>query len=224
MYGIAEFGGSVGRPERYTGEQQQLCNGACQCSGAARRIYGLVRRECGFGHQCADGHTDGEPEAPSQSVAVQLNAATAALSLNATSLSFGNVAVGTAVTKSVTVTSSGTVAVNLNSDSISGTGYLGFGRKLPCHPESGTGDGVDGSVQSHQCQLFNRAIDHCEQCSDGNGQPERHRHNCHADGQCSVLQQHLDYGSAGGCLHRDPVRFSAHRRPERFNAPAAAAR
>src|ERR1700739_1576481 len=54
-----------------------------------------------------------------------------ALSLNATSLSFGNVSVGTAVTKSITATSTGTAAVTINSDSISGTGVSGSGGTLP---------------------------------------------------------------------------------------------
>jgi hypothetical protein len=62
---------------------------------------------------------------------LQLNAATPALSLSSTSLTFGNVAVGTAVTKSVTVTSSGTVAVTVNSDSISGTGFTVSGGSFP---------------------------------------------------------------------------------------------
>ena len=53
------------------------------------------------------------------------------LSLSATSLAFGNVSVGTAVTKSVTVTSSGTAAVTINSDSISGTGYSVSGGSFP---------------------------------------------------------------------------------------------
>ncbi|WP_348260872.1 choice-of-anchor D domain-containing protein [Telmatobacter sp. DSM 110680] len=67
----------------------------------------------------------------SQSFALQLNAATPALTLSATSLSFGNVAVGTAVTKSVTITSSGTVAVTINSDSISGSGFSVSGGSFP---------------------------------------------------------------------------------------------
>jgi hypothetical protein len=67
----------------------------------------------------------------SKSFALQLNAATAALSLNASSLSFGNISVGTAVTKSVTITSSGTSAVTINSASISGTGFSVLGGSLP---------------------------------------------------------------------------------------------
>src|SRR6201998_4663895 len=54
-----------------------------------------------------------------------------ALSLNATSLSFGNVSVGTAVTKSITATSTGTAAVTINSDSITGTGFSVSGGRFP---------------------------------------------------------------------------------------------
>jgi len=67
----------------------------------------------------------------SKSFAIQLNAAVPSLSLSATSLSFGNVSVGTAVTKSVTVTSSGTAAVTINSDSITGTGFSVSGGGFP---------------------------------------------------------------------------------------------
>src|SRR5262249_37760901 len=49
----------------------------------------------------------------------------------ASSLSFGNVSVGTAVTKSITLTSSGTVAVTINSDSISGSGFTVSGGGFP---------------------------------------------------------------------------------------------
>ncbi|MGC2615174.1 MAG: choice-of-anchor D domain-containing protein [Terracidiphilus sp.] len=46
-------------------------------------------------------------------------------------MSFGNVSVGTAVTKSVILTSSGTMAVKINSDSITGTGFSVSGGGFP---------------------------------------------------------------------------------------------
>jgi len=72
----------------------------------------------------------------SKTYSLQLNAATSALTLSSTSLAFGNVAVGTAVTKSVTVTSSGTVPVKISSDSITGTGFSvsGGGFPVTLHP------------------------------------------------------------------------------------------
>src|SRR5579863_348188 len=70
-------------------------------------------------------------DSTSKSFAIQLNAATPVLSLSSTSLAFGNVAVGTAVTKSVTVTSTGTAAVKVNSASVTGTGYTVSGGNFP---------------------------------------------------------------------------------------------
>ena len=67
----------------------------------------------------------------SRSYGLQLNAATSSLSLSTASLAFGNVAVGTAVTKSVTVTSNGTVAVTINSDAITGAGFSVSGGGFP---------------------------------------------------------------------------------------------
>src|SRR5215469_1012703 len=74
----------------------------------------------------------------SQTDAIQLEAPAAstpstspALSASVTSLTFGNVSVGTAVTQSVTLTSSGTAPVTLNSDSISGTGFSVKGGNFP---------------------------------------------------------------------------------------------
>jgi hypothetical protein len=69
--------------------------------------------------------------ASSKSFALKLNAATASLSLSSTSLAFGNVSVGTAVTKSITMTSNGTVAVSISADSIAGTGFSVSGGSFP---------------------------------------------------------------------------------------------
>ena len=65
--------------------------------------------------------------------AITLSPATGspALTLSATSLSFGNVSLGTAVTKSVTLTSSGSTAVTVNSISLAGSGFLMSPVSLP---------------------------------------------------------------------------------------------
>lgn len=56
---------------------------------------------------------------------------TASLSLSTSSLQFGDVAVGTAVTKSVTVTSTGNLPVTIKSDSTTGTGFSVSGGSFP---------------------------------------------------------------------------------------------
>jgi hypothetical protein len=55
----------------------------------------------------------------------------AGLTVNSSSVSFGNVAVGTPSTQSVTLTSSGTAAVTVNSVSLSGTGFTESGATFP---------------------------------------------------------------------------------------------
>jgi len=70
----------------------------------------------------------------SRSVAIQLNASktsAASLSLSTTSMQFGDVSVGTAVTKSVTLTSTGNAPVTVKSDSITGTGFTVSGGNFP---------------------------------------------------------------------------------------------
>lgn len=59
----------------------------------------------------------------SRSVVLQLKPSAAVLALSTSSLAFGNVSVGTAVSKSVTLTSTGNAAVTINSGSITGTGF-----------------------------------------------------------------------------------------------------
>jgi hypothetical protein len=54
---------------------------------------------------------------------LQLNAAIAGLSLTTTSVAFGSVNLNTATTQVVTLSSSGTAPVTINSASISGTGF-----------------------------------------------------------------------------------------------------
>ena len=70
----------------------------------------------------------------SRNVAIQLkasNASAPAITLSTSSMQFGDVSVGTAVTKSVTITSSGNVPVNVKSDSITGAGFSVSGGSLP---------------------------------------------------------------------------------------------
>jgi hypothetical protein len=55
----------------------------------------------------------------------------AALSVNATSISFGNVSLNNPSTQSITLTSSGTVPVTVSSASITGTGYAISGAAFP---------------------------------------------------------------------------------------------
>lgn len=59
----------------------------------------------------------------SQSVSLQLNAAAAALTVNATSISFGNVILSKLGLQTLTLTSSGTLAVTVNSVSLTGSAF-----------------------------------------------------------------------------------------------------
>ena len=67
----------------------------------------------------------------SKSISLQLNSSAAGLTLSTSSLAFGNVSVGTAVTKSVTLTSTGTAPVTIKSNTITGTGFSVSGGSFP---------------------------------------------------------------------------------------------
>jgi hypothetical protein len=63
--------------------------------------------------------------------------AAAGLTVNSSTVAFGNVAVGTPSTQSVTLTSSGTAAVTVSAVSLSGTGFTMTGATLPLTLNSG---------------------------------------------------------------------------------------
>jgi hypothetical protein len=63
--------------------------------------------------------------------ALQLTPALATLSVNATSIPFGNVSLNNPSTQSITLTSSGTMPVTVNSATITGTGYTMSGASFP---------------------------------------------------------------------------------------------
>jgi hypothetical protein len=67
----------------------------------------------------------------SKTFALQLNAAVPTLSINSTSVAFGNVALNTLATQSVTLTSTGTAPVTVNSAVLTGTGFALSGPALP---------------------------------------------------------------------------------------------
>jgi Abnormal spindle-like microcephaly-assoc'd, ASPM-SPD-2-Hydin len=67
----------------------------------------------------------------SKTFPLTLNAATSALSLSSTSVAFGTDALNTAITKTVTLTSSGTVALTINGATVSGTGFGDSGISFP---------------------------------------------------------------------------------------------
>ena len=78
----------------------------------------------------------------SRDVAIQLKSSkgatsSASLSLSTSSMQFGDVAVGTAVTKSVTVTSTGNVPATIESDSTRGTGFSVSGGSFPASLKPG---------------------------------------------------------------------------------------
>lgn len=70
----------------------------------------------------------------SKSVGLRLKASKASvpsLGLSTSSLAFGNVSLGTSVSKSITLTSNGTAPVTIKSDSITGTGFSRSGGRFP---------------------------------------------------------------------------------------------
>jgi hypothetical protein len=62
---------------------------------------------------------------------LQLGAAVPALSVNATSISFGNVGLNTPTTQSITLTSTGSAPVTVSSVTISGAGFSFSGASFP---------------------------------------------------------------------------------------------
>jgi hypothetical protein len=62
---------------------------------------------------------------------LQLNAAILALSINATSVAFGDVVVNTPATQSVTLTSTGTVPVTVDGATLMGAGFTLSGAEFP---------------------------------------------------------------------------------------------
>ena len=67
----------------------------------------------------------------SKTFALQLNTGTSTLSVNATSVGFGNVVLNSPATQSITFTSTGTASVTINSGTITGTGFTMSGITFP---------------------------------------------------------------------------------------------
>ncbi len=67
----------------------------------------------------------------SRSFALQLNVATATLSIDATNVSFGNVVVNNQSSQAITLTSTGTGPVTVNSASVTGSGFTVSGAAFP---------------------------------------------------------------------------------------------
>jgi Abnormal spindle-like microcephaly-assoc'd, ASPM-SPD-2-Hydin len=67
----------------------------------------------------------------SRTLSVQLNAAVPTLKISSTGLAFGNVAISTASTQPVTLTSVGTGPVTVNSGTLNGTGFTMSGATFP---------------------------------------------------------------------------------------------
>jgi hypothetical protein len=69
--------------------------------------------------------------ATTKTFALQLGPAVATLSINASSLPFGDVSLNTPATQSITLTSTGTVAVTVNSATVAGKGFTVSGATFP---------------------------------------------------------------------------------------------
>ncbi len=67
----------------------------------------------------------------SRSFVIQLNATTATLSVSATSLNFGNVAVNTPATSTLSLSSTGTAPVTINAATLAGAGFTISGEAFP---------------------------------------------------------------------------------------------
>jgi hypothetical protein len=79
----------------------------------------------------------------SKSVTLQLNAAVARLTIEPTSLTFGNVTMDTASTLPVTLASTGTAPVSIHSATLSGTGFTMSGAAFPVTLNPGLAVKVD---------------------------------------------------------------------------------
>ena len=66
-----------------------------------------------------------------QSTVLQLNAASPAISINASSISFGAIVVDNSTTQTVTISSTGTAALTVNSIGVTGTGFSASAVSLP---------------------------------------------------------------------------------------------
>ncbi len=73
----------------------------------------------------------------SKTFVLQLNTGTSTLSVNATSIAFGNVFLNSPATQSITFTSTGTASVTINSGTITGTGFTMSGITFPLNLAAG---------------------------------------------------------------------------------------
>jgi hypothetical protein len=72
-----------------------------------------------------------------QTFALQLSAATTGLTVNATTINFGDIAVSSSATQTVTLSVSGALAITVNSATVSGTGFSLSGGTFPLILASG---------------------------------------------------------------------------------------
>ena len=99
------------------------------------------------------------------------------LSLQSTSVAFGDVNVGTPSYQLVTLTSSGTAAVTVSAGSVSGTGYSISGVSFPLTLNSGATATLDIEFDPTTAGVCGRHSNADQQLVDGNDlhdQPDRH--------------------------------------------------
>ena len=127
----------------------------------------------------------------SRTVSLQLNASRTsapALSLSTSSLQFGDVSVGTTITKSVTVTSTGNVSVTIKSDSTAGAGFSVSGGAFPTALKPGHSLSLTVRFNPATAGSATGQLTISSNAGDQSGKPYRQRHNQRADSECHLLR------------------------------------
>lgn len=91
----------------------------------------------------------------SQTISLQLNAAAPALSMNATSIGFGNVVVNSPAVQQITLSSTGSAPLTVNSANVSGAGFSVSGATLPATLNPGQSLNLDVQFDPATAGSFN---------------------------------------------------------------------
>ena len=123
--GARRRAGSEPRKQQFGGNSPWHCDSASECD--QRKLHG--QRVSVETAQTAT--ITASVGTVSKDFTLQLNAAIPALSINATSVAFGDVVVNTSATQSVTLTSTGTAPVTINGTTVTGSGFTLQGAVFP---------------------------------------------------------------------------------------------
>ncbi len=133
----------------------------------------------------------------SKSFALQLNAAVPTLTISPASLAFGNVTVNTPTTLPVTLTSTGTAPVTVNSAALTGTGYTMSGATFPVTLNPTQSVTLNVQFDPTTTGTASGSGDDPKQLVDqryGGDQPDRYGHSGGGSVERAHLQQRVDDG------------------------------